>query len=223
MAKTSYLGANIAVSTDTFREWVERTNQLVYDQGTIVVHVGAVASPNSSNHTITSGNGYVNGTFSANTLAVTQTLRGGTVDTAATLNVASNVMPTSNVSMELGNTTMMWGNGYFKNVISAGDIEASYSSDKNLKTDLNKMENALEVIENINGYMFKWDTDDEKNGLTDLGVIAQEVQKELPFLVTTNGNGNLAVKYQSLIPLLIEAIKELSNKVKELEEKENAA
>ena len=29
MAKTSYLGANIAVSTDTFREWVERTNQLV--------------------------------------------------------------------------------------------------------------------------------------------------------------------------------------------------
>lgn len=164
MAKTSYLGANIAVSTDTFREWVERTNQLVYDQGTIVVHVGAVASPNSSNHTITSGNGYVNGTFSANTLAVTQTLRGGTVDTAATLNVASNVMPTSNVSMELGNTTMMWGNGYFKNVISAGDIEASYSSDKNLKTDLNKMENALEVIENINGYMFKWDTNDEKNG-----------------------------------------------------------
>ena len=107
MAKTSYLGANIAVSTDTFREWVERTNQLVYDQGTIVVHVGAVASPNSTNHTITSGNGYVNGTFSANTLAVTQTLRGGTVDTAATLNVASNVMPTSNTSMELGNTTMM--------------------------------------------------------------------------------------------------------------------
>ena len=150
-------------------------------------------------------------------------MRGGTVDTAATLNVASNVMPTSNTSMELGNTTMMWGNGYFKNVISAGDIEASYSSDKNLKTDLNKMENALEVIENINGYMFKWDTNDEKNGLTDLGVIAQEVQKELPFLVTTNGNGNLAVKYQSLIPLLIEAIKELSNKVKELEEKENAA
>ena len=84
------------------------------------------------------------------------------------------------------------------------------------------MSNALEVVENINGYMFKWNTDDEKNGLTDLGVIAQEVEKELPFLVSTNGNGNLAVKYQSLIPLLIEAVKELSNKVKELEEKENA-
>ena len=131
-------------------------------------------------------------------------------------------MPTSNVSMELGNTTMMWGNGYFKNLISAGDIEASYSSDQKLKIDLNKMSNALEVVENINGYMFEWKTDDEKNGLTDLGVIAQEVEKELPFLVSTNGNGNLAVKYQSLIPLLIEAVKELSNKVKVLEEKENA-
>ena len=109
-----------------------------------------------------------------------------------------------------------------KNVISAGDIEASYSSDQKLKIDLNKMSNALEVVENINGYMFKWNTSDEKNGLTDLGVIAQEVEKELPFLVSTNGNGNLAVKYQSLIPLLIEAVKELSNKVKVLEEKENA-
>ena len=81
------------------------------------------------------------------------------------------------------------------------------------------MDNALEVVRKINGYMFKWKTDDEKNGKQDLGVIAQEVQKELPFLVTKNGNGNLAVKYQSLIPLLLEAIKELSVKVEELENK----
>jgi len=67
--------------------------------------------------------------------------------------------------------------------------------------------------------MFTWKTDDTKNGTTDLGVIAQEIQKELPFLVSTNGNGNLAVKYQSLIPLLIEAVKQLSKRVTELESK----
>ena len=50
MAKTSFLGANIAVATDTFREWVERTNQLVYDAGTIIVTVGAVSSPNSTHN-----------------------------------------------------------------------------------------------------------------------------------------------------------------------------
>ena len=219
MAKTSYLGANIAVATDTFRELVNRTNQLVYDHGTIVFTVGAVATPNSTNHTIASGNGYVNGTFSANTVAITQNLRGGTVAAAAVMTIGSNTVPSTNVTHEVGNTTMMFGNGYFKNVISAGDVEANYSSDKRLKTDLQQMDNALEVVKKINGYMFKWKTDDNKNGKQDLGVIAQEVQKELPFLVTTNGNGNLAVKYQSLIPLLIEAIKELSVKVEELENK----
>ena len=74
MAKTSFLGANIAVATDTFREWVERTNQLVYDAGTIIVTVGAVSSPNSTNHTITTGNGHVNGFFSANTLVAKDTI-----------------------------------------------------------------------------------------------------------------------------------------------------
>ena len=150
MAKTSYLGANVATATDTFREWINRTNQLVYDAGTIVVTVGAVSTPNSTNHTITSGTGYVHGTFSANTLAVTQVLRGGTVPTAGVLTLGSNVHPSANVTHEIGNTTMMMGNGYFKNIISAGDVEANYSSDKRLKIDLQQMENALEVVKNIN-------------------------------------------------------------------------
>ena len=71
--------------------------------------------------------------------------------------------------------------------------------------------------------MFTWNTDDAKNGETDLGVIAQEVIEELPFLVKENGNGHLSVKYQSLIPLLLEAIKELSQRVEKLEETNNAS
>jgi hypothetical protein len=69
--------------------------------------------------------------------------------------------------------------------------------------------------------MFTWNdkAGDHKAGKEDLGVIAQEVQKELPFLVTENGEGHLSVKYQSLIPLMLEAIKELANKVEELEKK----
>jgi len=218
MAKTSYLGANVSVSTDTFREWVERTNQLVYDAGTIQVTVGAVASPNGTNHTITTGNGFVNGIFSANTLVAVDTIRGGSVSTSAALNVASNVHVTANVTHDLGTPTMAFGNGYFNNVRAFGDVEASYSSDINLKTDLKQMQNALEVVQNLNGYMFTWNTDDHKNGTTDLGVVAQEVEKELPFLVSENGNGALSVKYQSLIPLLIEAVKELSTRVKDLED-----
>jgi cytoskeletal protein CcmA (bactofilin family) len=205
MAKTSFLGANIAVATDTFREWVERTNQLVYDAGTIIVTVGAVSSPNSTNHTITTGNGHVNGFFSANTLVAKDTIRGGTVATSA------------NVTHDIGTPTMMVANGYFNNILVAGDVEASFSSDIKLKTDILQMTNAMEVVSRINGYQFRWKTEDQKNGQLDLGVIAQEIEEELPFLVSTNGNGNKAVKYQSLIPLLIEAIKELNNRVEELE------
>ena len=51
----------------------------------------------------------------------------------------------------------------------------------------------------------------------DVGVIAQEVEKVLPELVTTRDNGYKAVKYDKLTAVLIQAVKELSDRVKTLE------
>ena len=51
----------------------------------------------------------------------------------------------------------------------------------------------------------------------DVGVIAQEVNKVMPEIVTTRDDGYLAIKYDRLAPLLIEAIKTLTNKVSNLE------
>jgi len=53
----------------------------------------------------------------------------------------------------------------------------------------------------------------------DYGVIAQEIEKVLPELVTTKENGYKAVKYDKLVSLLIEGIKELSSEIRELKEK----
>ena len=53
-------------------------------------------------------------------------------------------------------------------------------------------------------------------GETDIGVIAQEVEQVLPYLVSQREDGKLAVKYQSLIPLLIDAVKSLKQDVEEL-------
>jgi len=50
----------------------------------------------------------------------------------------------------------------------------------------------------------------------DIGVIAQEVEKVAPEVVTTRENGYKAVKYEKLVALLIQAVKELSSEVDSL-------
>ena len=60
-----------------------------------------------------------------------------------------------------------------------------------------------------------WNDKSGKEG-TDVGVIAQEVLEVLPEAVTTRDNGYLAVDYQKLIPLMIEAIKDLKSEIDEL-------
>ena len=95
MSKTSYLGANVEVTTDSFGGWINKTNQIVYDMATVVVTVSAVAQPNTTNGAETTGNAHIQGIFSANTMSVSNALRGGSVSVPATLNVTSNAVFTS--------------------------------------------------------------------------------------------------------------------------------
>jgi hypothetical protein len=53
----------------------------------------------------------------------------------------------------------------------------------------------------------------------DIGVIAQEIEKVLPEIVTTRDNGYMAVKYDKLVALLIQTNKELLERVEALEAK----
>ena len=65
------------------------------------------------------------------------------------------------------------------------------------------------------GNTFDWNDKSDKEG-SDVGVIAQEILEVLPEAVTTRDNGYLAVRYEKLVPLLIEAIKELKAEVEDL-------
>ena len=81
---------------------------------------------------------------------------------------------------------------------------------------------ALDKINSIGGYTFDWN--EEKQDIykgTDIGVIAQEIEEVLPELVQTRENGFKAVKYDKLVSLLIEGIKDLSAEVDELKRKVN--
>ena len=68
MAKTTYTGANVAPTTDTFSEWVDLTNRITYDMSDVVITVADVSQPSGTNHAETTGNGHVNGYFSSNYL-----------------------------------------------------------------------------------------------------------------------------------------------------------
>jgi len=101
-----------------------------------------------------------------------------------------------------------------------GDITAFFTSDQRLKKNIIAIENPLIKVLSISGNNYTWSENSGKEG-QDVGVIAQEVLEILPEAVTTRDNGYLAVDYHKLVPLLIEAIKELSQKVSDLEDKLN--
>jgi len=102
---------------------------------------------------------------------------------------------------------------------ATNDVIAFYSSDKRLKDNIVRIENPLEKVGKIGGYTFDWNDKQETYTGKDVGVIAQEIQEVLPELVTERDNGYLAVKYEKIVPLLIESIKELKQEVDEIKQK----
>ena len=117
------------------------------------------------------------------------------------------------------------GNAQFLSNISGSQIEASGdviafgSSDERLKDDIQPIENSLNKVDKIGGYTFVWNDKQSTYEGKDVGVIAQEIEEVLPEVVTTRGNGFKAVKYEKIVPLLIESIKELKQEVDEIKQK----
>ena len=98
-------------------------------------------------------------------------------------------------------------------------------SDERLKTDIVKIDGALDKVAQLNGYTFTYTADGKKSA----GVIAQEVQKVLPSAIIESklplkmGDDDqteyMTVQYDQLMGLMIEAIKELKAEVAELKGK----
>ena len=96
---------------------------------------------------------------------------------------------------------------------SSGEVTAvdfNSTSDFNLKTNIQTVDNALEIVDNLRGVSFEW----KENGKKSYGVIAQELEKVLPELV--KGGDPKTVSYSGIIGVLIEAVKELKKEIEEL-------
>ena len=100
---------------------------------------------------------------------------------------------------------------------AANDIVAFYSSDERLKDNIEEIPNCLGRLKDIKGVQFDWNDNQSVYEGHDIGVIAQDIEKIAPSLVTDRDNGYKAVKYEKLTAILIQAVKELHAKVEELE------
>lgn len=206
----------------------------VINTSTVSISGNVIANSLGANYAFSANNSSFLGTVAAASYVQntdSRTLSGNLTFTGANLSVTgtnsyftSNLTVSSIVSMT--NTTAasstttgalrvtggvgIGGSLYAAVITSSGDVTAY--SDERLKTEIKTIEDALEKVKKLRGVNFL------KDGKYGTGVIAQEIQNVIPEVVNDSGE-YLSVAYGNLIGLLIEAIKELSDKVDFLENK----
>ena len=98
-------------------------------------------------------------------------------------------------------------------------------SDKRFKKEIKSISNPIKIIKSLDGVNYQW----KSSNLKDIGFIAQEVEKVIPYIVNTNKEtGFKSLDYSRITPILVEAIKEqqkmidnLEKKINDLEKKQN--
>ena len=185
------------------------------------------------NGTINSTNGVVSGS-SQITYASISSIPGGIVSGSSQITLSSttgygtvinqNLLTTSNVqfnSLGIG----MAASATAGRIDATNDIVAYSSSDIRFKENIIAIETPLDKISKIGGYTYNWKQENHiEHGYegNDVGVIAQEIEAVLPQLVQTRENGYKAVKYDKLVALLIEGIKEQQKQIDDLVSKVNS-
>ncbi|QSV17201.1 tail fiber domain-containing protein [Photobacterium ganghwense] len=121
-----------------------------------------------------------------------------------------------------GNKSLYVANAGNESIKTAGGVWAGQNvtaySDIRLKTDIRPIFNATEMVRKMRGYTYL--RKDLTDGVREYGVIAQEIQKVMPEIVKREGDSDmLGVRYHGIIPVLLEAIKELDLRLVALENK----
>jgi cytoskeletal protein CcmA (bactofilin family) len=107
------------------------------------------------------------------------------------------------------------GDSMSGNLTVTGDVTATNfnaTSDASVKSDIMTIDSPLMTLSNLRGVNFDW----KSTGTKSMGVVAQEVEKVLPYLVSTDSNGLKSVNYQAMVGLLIESVKDLQAQVAKL-------
>ena len=107
------------------------------------------------------------------------------------------------------------------NIAATGNITAFFTSDERLKNNVVKIENGLSIVNQLRPVEFEWDEESPfyHDKFRDYGLIAQDVENILPNIVGEMKDGYKGIKYEKIIPFLIDSIQQLTKRVEELEDK----
>jgi hypothetical protein len=123
------------------------------------------------------------------------------------------VAGTMNVGTLIGTGSPLYRN-------TSTGIFSSTSSDARLKKDVQPINNALDIVKNLNGVYFKWNNNDDfktEDETRQIGLIAQEVEQHLPEAVTLNGVKDYkTIRYSEMVSVLVEAMKEQQQQIDSL-------
>ena len=211
------------------------TGSIVFDSGQPKGNSGLVPAAGTSGHFLAHDGAFaqvaysnLSGTPTVPTNNNQLTNGAGYVTSSGVTSVATGNGCTGGTITSTGTISM---SGSYSGSFSASSNITAYSSDERLKNFHGKIDNALDKVDQLNGYYFEWN--DVAKGLDDgrsfkegmeVGVSAQEIEKVLPEVVTEAPIVKIenldvdykTVYYDKIVPLLIEAIKELRAEVKKL-------
>jgi hypothetical protein len=148
------------------------------------------------------------------------------INTDGNLNVKKNATIVKNLKVN-GDTTLNKNVKINKklNLANCGDVAKRIDradrlpgSDKNLKTNIIPIENAIDKVLSLEGVEFDFISGNDTGylGVHQIGLIAQDVNKIIPEVVSKNNDGTLGLSYQHLVALLIEAMKEQQEQINDL-------
>jgi hypothetical protein len=165
----------------------------------------------------TTGNTLAKGTITGTSNQVTVTNGAGTITLSLPQNIHTAATPQFG-SLGVGTAA----SGTTGEIRATNNVTAYYSSDERLKENIHEITDALGALDKIRGVRYDWKDAyiDSVGGedkyfmrKNDVGLIAQEVEQVLPEIVATREDGYKAIKYERVVALLVQAVKELKEEV----------
>ena len=164
------------------------------------INVGA--NVNVSTTLINVGNSTVNTSITSSSIFASGTLQSGNTTITGFANVSSTLTVGGNTVITDGKLTV---NG---DIITTGSLDST--SDARVKTNIRPINNALDLVLNLEGVVYDRTDTHHKN---QMGLIAQQILPYVPEVVNGNEQEGYTVSYPNLVALLVEAVKDLNKKI----------